>query len=152
MSSSYGSYLIRLENVLPATNSTNLLFRISTNGGSSYDSSSNYAYSIVNASQNNTNSTSKSGGDTSFLVATSAGNTGGGGGVSGDINLFNGSPGTDRISWTGSIFTPQASDSLYQSGFGNWNSTTAVTAFQFFFASSVNITTGTIRCYGVSKL
>jgi hypothetical protein len=44
ISATYDEYLIEFVNIIPATNAVNFWMRMSTNGGSSYDSGTNYSW------------------------------------------------------------------------------------------------------------
>lgn len=147
----YSEYLIEFENIIPATDAIDLWMRMSTNGGSSYDSGNNYSYE-------------------SWLWRAAA--TGQSGATAqAQILISNGATLSNSASWglTGSarLYSP-ASASLFkqlngQMGFftsaslrvgttlhATYESATAVNAFQFLMSSG-NITSGTIRVYGVAK-
>lgn len=150
ISSSYDTYKIEIVNLVPATDNQALLMRFSTNGGTSYDSSSIYD---TCGFRFNAGGQATFGGNSQayFGIVNSTSNTGTQGGACASLTLQN--PLSSSL-WKG--FTGQACDyenattaSAYSLG-GYYRSTTAVNAFQFFFASG-NIASGTIRVYGVAK-
>lgn len=148
-SSTYDQYIFELLNVVPATNNVDFYWRVSTDGGSTFDNSAVYANSILafaTAGTANTGNTT----DTEFRARNSAEiSNSASDGVCGTIHLFN--PGS------GSLNKRVNSELSYQSSAlarivstGNWVTTTAIDAMRFFFSSG-NIASGTIRVYGVSK-
>lgn len=153
ISSTYDEYKIELVNIVPATDNQQLLWRASTNGGSSYDSGSSYNWS---ASRYSTVPDAVSAGSAS---ATSVSISGGSGvsvstitSLSGSWTLYNPSSASLYkllIGQSNTPFSNGASTSII-SGQGTYKSATAVNAFQFLFASG-NIASGTIRCYGIAK-
>lgn len=150
ISSTYDDYIIKFISVVPATATQSLLWRVSTNGGSSYDASSNYYSSGIYVASGGATGSIFSSATTSATVFTNIVDTASFGGVSGQANLFNPLSATDRKNATVDVYAAQASFVYRSSGFLTWVSTTAVDAFQFFFASG-NIASGTIRVYGVMK-
>lgn len=152
ISSTYDDYVIRLVNVLPASAGVNtLLGRFSTNGGSSYDSGTNYEYMTwYNSTGVNQGSNSATSVTAFQLVGTSISSTTLG--VSGQIDI----PGplsaslNKAVLYHLSYFHSSLSAIINQEGAGRYTSNTAVNAFQFLFNSG-NIASGTIRCYGIAK-
>jgi hypothetical protein len=152
ISSVYDEYMIDFVNVLPATDGTNLRMRMSTDGGSTYDSSALYGSACMvwragAVSQNG----AESGATSIDLSGFNIENTVTQGGLSGSIKLFG--PG-NAASWKtilGQVaYVDNATFRLGINVRGHYESTTVVNAFQFFMASG-NITSGTIRVYGISK-
>jgi hypothetical protein len=151
ISSTYDEYLIEFVNVIPVTNAVNLYMRMSTNAGVSYDSGANYG--SMNAATNRfgqSQSGSDSGANQISLNNNGIDNIVVNGGVSGTLRLF--SPLSTSLHKHVLGTFAQTSSSFYQSVqiAGAYRSTTAVNAFQFFFSSG-NISSGTIRVYGVPK-
>ena len=148
ISSSYDDYEIRLLSLVPATNAVHIILQVHT--GSGYDTGSNYTWGAFR-----------------FTGAASA-VTGAGPGTSINVNggstMINtaglGSSGVFRLNNPGStsgykLFTgqSQANDgSAYGSiTYASYNTTgTAVDGFRV-LADSGNISTGTVRCYGIAK-
>lgn len=149
-SSSYDEYMIECLGLVPATNDVTAQFRFSTNGGSSYDSGTNYA-------------------GTRFVTTTAGGTSAAGGTAETSVivtpNVTNTS--TAGLHGTFRLYDP-ANTALYKTVFGHthdldfggsysfwqvssiYKVTTAVNAFQFLFSSG-NITSGTMRVYGFAK-
>ena len=152
ISSTYDDYMIEFVNVIPATNTVTFEMQMSTNGGSTYDTGANYSripefnYSGGTGITNSVNS-----GGTYTLGATNVGNSSNYG-ISGSIKLT--SPGSaalyKQVVGQFTLFDSNAGAPLFYSIAGAYQSTTAVNAFRFLFSSG-NITSGTIRCYGISK-
>ena len=149
----YDDYVIKFINLIPATNAVNLEMLMSTNGGSSYDTGSNYAYAnwrwIFN-SQAASGSTS----DTKMLVDGSGpdtlSNTVANGGVCGSLELFGPANtssdklirGQNSYVTSGGAFEGATIMAIYKS-------TSAVNACRFLFSSG-NIASGIIRVYGLT--
>jgi hypothetical protein len=148
ITSTYDDYVIRLINVLPASAAQALEMRVSTDGGGSYDATANYFSSITNSATAIGNTAVQQSGATFFQLAAAVDNTLSNGGLSGQINLFNPLSASIRKTWTIQCYYSKAADAFHGHGMGLWNVTTAVNALQFLFASG-NITSGTIRLYGV---
>jgi hypothetical protein len=156
ISAAYDEYLIELVGIVPATNGAVLLFRCSTNGGSTYDASAIYDWGELH--------TLWSGGATSLgadgAVAISLFSDGAGTGLSstatspmvGSFRLFDPASTASYKMILGSGFgVYSATDGRYQfSTTAQYRSLTAVNAFQFLFSSG-NIASGTIRVYGLAK-
>ncbi len=154
-SSSYDEYVVEFISVIPATNAVTLRMRMSTNGGSSYDSSSLYAYSSYGASSGGSGFGGAAVGSPTTSFSVIAGDTLSNSttypGVNATVRLFN--PGSS------SAYKPMLASGVgYASGAyiavsmngGVYQNTTAVNAFTV-FASSGNLASGTIRVYGVAK-
>lgn len=151
ISATYDEYMIEIVRIVPATNATNLLMRMSTDGGSSYDSGSNY-----------------SGAGFRFSNSGSAVSNIGGTSINLSSNLSQTNTSTKGFSASLKLQSP-GSTSLHKSVYGDGHgddgsgspdigiviggkylSTTAVDAFQFLMSSG-NIASGTIRVYGIAK-
>lgn len=148
ITSTYDDYVIELVNVLPATDAADLMLRMSTDGGSSYDSGANYSYIRVRVSVAAT-ATAGGTGQTSLLLYTGTKNTSTWG-IAGSIHLF--SPLSTalfkQILWKATSI--DSTSRAFRDGSGAYEITTAVNAFQFLFSSG-NIASGTIRVYGIAK-
>lgn len=149
ISSSYDNYEIDLIDIVPVTNAVQLLLQVSTNGGSTWDTGTNYSWgafrytSAATATGGGASTTSinVNGGSTSVNTASVP--------VSGRFRLY--APGSTTA------FKQLVGDSVANDGatyggtsFGTYNSTTAVNAFRILFSSG-NIASGTVRCYGIAK-
>lgn len=146
----YDEYLIEFVNVIPATNAVSLWMRMSTNGGSTYDAGANYSFLAAGTNRFGVASTGVDSGGNQILLAKSAVDNGATAGVNGSLRLF--SPGSTALhkNITGqlNIITAGIIESQQTSGW--YRITTAVNAFRFLFSAG-NITSGTIRVYGVEK-
>lgn len=148
ITSTYDEYLIEFVDVVPATNSVDMLLQISTNAGSSYITTS---YSAAMAQWGLTTNFSQyvQTTPTGIRIGNTMSNTAGHG-CSATARFFNplGS-GPKRVI---SDFIARASDNnTYRGNNGGINTgTTAVDAFRIIMSSG-NISTGTVRCYGIAK-
>jgi hypothetical protein len=155
ISSTYDEYIIEVLNLLNATDGTNIVMRVSTDGGSTYVSSASYsnaAYRFIGtAAAAGTGPANTSmgidgtgGADTLKNTATY--------GLCGTYRLFN--PGSaslyKRLVGTGSTFAASSSELEGFTVTSAYLSATAVNAFQF-LALSGNLASGTVRVYGVAK-
>lgn len=150
----YRRYEFDLENVFLATDDLTLFLRTSTNGGSSYDSgASDYQWSLTGMSGATAVSTGSTGAGSINLTNSTAGNRIGNAageyGVNGIIVMFNAgnaASATDiqtRISY----FNTATAYSQYI-GSGVRAAAADVDAVRF-LPTSGNITSGTIRMYGI---
>ena len=148
ITSSYDDYVIEFVNVLPATNNNNLLARVSTNGGSTWDSSNTYQWTWFYTYHNGSTGTGGNSLDTSMNFGGNQQN-----------NLF-GFNGTVKLydPLNASLYKQIMLDTGYDNTSGGiirmfgtaaYLSATAVNAIQFFYSSG-NIASGTIRIYGVA--
>ncbi len=151
ISSTYDEYLIEFVNVIPATNAGTLWMRMSTDGGSTYDSGTNYSHLAFGTNRFGGAATGAvdSGGTKIILTQSAVDNTSTAG-ISGSLRLF--SPGSTsvhkNIVGTLNYLTGGTLETTQNTGW--YRSTTAVNAFRFLFASG-NITSGIIRVYGIPK-
>ena len=148
----YDEYQIEVLNLLPATDTDILYMRMSTDGGSTYDSGANYGTAVFYIRDGaDSNTLGDSSGANEILLSDGLSNTQAQGGVSGSFKFIN--PGS-TIFYKALNFhlsmIHSTSDYLHNMiGTAKYFSTTAVNAFQFFMSSG-NIT-GTVRVYGVKK-
>jgi hypothetical protein len=146
ISSTYDDYQIELINVLPATNTTAPWLRMSTNGGSSYDSGTNYAswYRYTGTSAGD------SGGAAQTEVILFGNIANAGAGISGTVKLYNPNQSSVQKPVQFDLVNAQTSNTFRAMGGGQYTVTgSSVNAFQFLFSSG-NIASGTIRCYGIA--
>jgi|ERR1035437_284505 hypothetical protein len=153
ITSIYDEYEIHLIDVLPATNNVTGELQFSTDGGSTYDSSS-----IYSSERDYRGLTLSDGGYTQFgnvsgiwLGGTDVGNTTVWGGLSGKIWLYNPAS-TDtykRVLYELS-YGNNAPNSYRMTGAGIYKSTDAVNALRILFSTG-NIVSGIVRVYGVAK-
>jgi hypothetical protein len=150
-SATYDEYVIEFVGIAAATNSVHPYVRFSTNGGSSYDSSSIYDFAghIANTGTFAANVNAGAGAAQGKIfdgMSNSAGTS-----MNGKANLYN--PGSTSLykMLVYQFGIPSGTTELYNVvGSGRYRSTTAVNAFRFYFSSG-NIASGTIRVYGVVK-
>ncbi len=150
ITSTYDDYIIRLIDVVPANSSVDLFFRVSTNGGSSYDTSSNYFWGWNYVPNTGAAGIVQGTSATSITLFTAITNTARAGGVNGTFNMFNPGSASIRKGFTYHVVASQSSPVYTGTGFGLWDVDTAVNAVRFFFSAG-NIASGTIRLYGVAK-
>lgn len=152
-SSSYDTYQIEFIGLVPSSTS-NLTIRFSTNGGSTYDSGSNYKWLILIMFSGATTSSFPAGSnsDTAIIVGSNPPTT-----------STMGTNGTSKLFDPGSTTKQKLVTTLYSgednnhpgnlefaSGGGLYTSTSAVNAFRILFQSG-NITSGIVRVYGIAK-
>ena len=153
--SDYDEYLVMFENVRPATASVGAYLRVTTDGGSTYDSSSIYSQSqYVWVS----NSSTQSGNAASAGVAQWAARQGtleisndANYGVNGTVTFF--APRSaiyKRVQTDLNYFRASDNMHLCSKGAGGYASSTAVDGFRFLFSSG-DITSGVVRVYGMKK-
>lgn len=148
LTSAYKSYEIRIINILPASATQNFVMRFSTNGGSSYDSGSNYSWAggaLANmASIGVTGTTSIVLNDSGHGVSNSASLNG----ISGTIDLFNPASSNDLVvKYQTSHFISGGTSMTGNVSAGSYFGGAPVNAVQFVFGTG-NITSGTIEIWG----
>lgn len=153
ISSTYDDYQLELVNVIPVSDAQDLRFQFSTDGGANYDSTSghyngNRVYRQLDGNISGTDNTVTSAG---YIAATSYGN-GTTLGVSGSLRLYGpGNSGVYKAIVGQTVILAGGNAAFYlinQSGL--YVQAVAVNAFQFIMSSG-NISSGTIRCYGIAK-
>lgn len=144
-SSVYDDYIIECISLIPVTNSVDLWLRMSIDGGSSYDTGTNYVYQFATwgtSSFSNVNAT----GAVKIILSQLINNTANYG-YNGSLKLFN--PGSALYKSVMYDSYGAAAGGYYnQRGGGMYLSTSAVNALRFLMSSG-NISSGTIRIYGV---
>lgn len=153
ITSTYDEYVFEFLNLVPATNATYLAMRCSTNGGSSYDTTSgayqwagNFIVPGAVANQGN-------GFTNEIRLAQSISSTASRGGANGSAKIINPLSSTHDKHVLSHCSVRSASNSnqiSHQPGAGFYESATPVDAVTFFMGSG-NITSGVIRAYGVPK-
>jgi hypothetical protein len=142
LTATFASYEIILENLIPATAATTLNLQVHSGG-------SFQATSYITETQANTAGAASFAQPTTFIqLGNSQNNTGPG--ISGTVKVFAPSGTASAKQWTalcgGQSSTP-AAVSVITSGY--WNNTAAVDGFQLLFSAG-NITSGTIKIYGIT--
>lgn len=148
----YNRYEFELENVLPATDGTALMSRTSTNGGSSYDAgASDYSHGRTQKTLAAAEDDSGGNGSTgNITLVTNIGNAAGEQGVTGILRLW--SPGSavrTTARWDLHTFDAGAGGICMVSGAGARLANQDTDALRFLMSSG-NITSGTIRMYGIT--
>jgi hypothetical protein len=143
----FDDYQIEVVSLLPATNGANIILRFSS------DSGSNYSWAATRNSAAGT-AVGGSAGTTSIGLDNSGGQSNSttlGGAV---FTVWVYSPTNasfhPRVHWSGSINDGSGNPDVNVSGGGSYLSTTSVTTFEI-LASSGNLVSGTVRCYGIAK-
>jgi hypothetical protein len=150
ITSTYDEYVIEIVNLICATNSVGLLVRMSTDGGSTYDSGANYSYTLFSNTSSGTGTTGANGQTAINLIGWGNVSNASNRSINGSVRLY--APGGALYKQVGGHIFYWDSGNLRVSGMtsGLYEVTTAVNAFRI-LASSGNLTSGTIRCYGVAK-
>lgn len=147
----YDDYLIELVNVLPVTNTQPLRMRMSTDGGATYDSGNNYNW--LRWGFDSGGGSASGGNAVAFIQVDLQGvsNTPSAAGATGSLRLQP-SVGSFQTAVFGdlSFYTTGAGSFTKELVAGRYTPSTAVDAFQFYFASG-NIASGTVRVYGLVK-
>ena len=149
----YDEYIFEFLNLVPATDATAFWMRMSTDGGATYDSGSNYKYRMLRIASataiEESNSATKIALSSAVIDSTVTTH-----GISGRLTVPNPLSTSLKKIVYGHFFMLQdgAGTPPYEQSIagGGYESTTAVNAVQFLMSSG-NITSGTIRCYGVTK-
>lgn len=145
----YRRYEFELENVLPATDSAGMRLLTSTNNGASYDSgAADYSHTRV-IKVSGAVTTIDSAGAAQISVATNIGNAAGEKGVSGVISLWNaGLAVRTTVQMALHYFDAAAGHIAYTDGSGARLANQDTDAVRFLMTSG-NITSGTIRMFGI---
>lgn len=150
--SDFDDYVIRIENMVPATASVNCQMRMSTNGGSSYDNSSLYVTSLIAFNSTGSAAGGNAIGSPTTQITLNDGFTAmatdANYGLSGIFRLVNPGGSAHKIMHGEAIFKSTVLQAV-RSG-AEYQSTTPVNAFNFFFSSG-NIASAIVRVYGVQK-
>lgn len=153
--SDYDEYAIEIINLVPATTATFVRMRMSTDGGSSYDSSAIYSWvdwriNVVGAAQGGgtgqTQLQIEGGGNVNHMHNTATR------GLVANYRLFNPLSTTvyKTIHGQTSYLLSDNTNRQTSTVSGTYESATAVNAFQIFMSSG-NLASGTVRVYGIAK-
>lgn len=153
ITSTYDEYLVECLQLVPATNAVTVILRVSTDGGSTYDSGSNYKWASFRASDAGS-AVGGSAGTTSIGLSGSGtqSNSTTTGGFNATFRILNPLGGAMHTRFLGTSGADDGTGSpdvvcMFSAGY---KSTTAVNAFQVLMSSG-NIASGTIRVYGLAK-
>jgi hypothetical protein len=153
ISSTYDEYIFEGINIAPATDQTNILFRVGTGGGPTYDTSGNYyatSYTDFGASGGAAKTNADSGGTSAMLIKAISNAAGGYAQASFSFRFMSPNSTTVMKNWHGTGIHHDGSTTYVTRFGGLWGQTTAATAVRFLMSSG-NIASGTIRVYGVAK-
>lgn len=151
ISSTYDTYMFKFVTIVPATSTAILNMRMGTGGGPTYDTGGNYGTQLFRHSFNASALSGADSGATSIALTTawlSAGNHP----IAGSLELYD-PQNTSWFKWvSGKFVYPDSgiSNMAVSEMGGEYLVATAVTAVRFYMSSG-NITSGTIRVYGVAK-
>lgn len=152
--SRFSRYLITFDALVPATNNDTLSVRTSGDGGSSFDSGgTDYGYTGIQTAAGVGSAFVASTGDTKVLLhsLTTVSSTASNGGISGRIELLAPSQATGfHHMLFSAVWHAESSGGVlsHAQGGAARRSSTAVNALRLYFAGG-NITSGTVRVYGV---
>jgi len=148
--STYKAYAVVVTNVIPATDNQSLMFRTSTNAGSSYDSGAgNYAYAQSGYTSSAVGSNQGSTGDTALYLTNGGVGNGTGENVSCVIYISNPAGTSVYKQVYGGVAWFDASAVLHTINIHGARLAVAdVDAIRFLFSSG-NITSGTFTLYGL---
>lgn len=150
ISSSYDTYRFQLLNLVPATDGARLYIRVTTNGGSSWVSSSSYAHTQVAANRFGSN-VGGSDSDTQFYLTRDGVDSATTRGLSGWVELYSPSSTSVYKAFLSQTVAPETGGTIQlNSSYGSYDATTAINGVQF-VESSGNIASGIIRVFGVAK-
>lgn len=145
----YTNYYILFYGLVPATNNTNLVMRVSTNNGSSYAAGASDYAAQVHIVTGTTNAAAAATSASFYTVTEAVSNTSGSDGA-GRVAIF-GPAGGFQTSFISEATHLENGDTQYR-GFrasGRYKSSTTVNAIRFLMSSG-NITTGVFKLYGVT--
>lgn len=148
ISGTYDSYLFDLVSLRPGTTGQALWMRMGTGGGPTY-ATANYAYDHF-AWRAAASGLGGASGQAQLIMTLSAQSSIAGLSLSGKLNLYNPQSTSVYKEVDGRFRLNDGSFYAVNDLGGAWVDTTAVTAVRFLFASG-NITSGTIRVYGIAK-
>lgn len=150
VSSIYDDYIFVFDNVIPASAGQDFWMRVSIDGGATFETTNYlYAYSFV-GTPSGFSSTGGSGSTGQIVIAFTV-STNANYGIVGELRVHSVNQALyTRSYFQGSELNNGDGNMYYVNGNGVWAVTTVVNAIRFMFASG-NITSGTIRQYGLVK-
>lgn len=146
----YSAYLMTFERVLPATDATSLMIRLSTNGGVSYDAgASDYSNARTQKIAASAEDDSLGGSSSAIILASNVGNAAGEQGFNGKLILYNTGVAQRLVArWDGMIWDAAAGGTSLISGTGTRQADQDTDALRV-LCSSGNITSGVVTLYGI---
>jgi hypothetical protein len=154
ITSTYNEYLVTLTNIVPASDDTQLLFRVSEDSGATFKAgATDYTYAYSSEQEAGTDASGGSASATSIRIGVSMSSTASKGGWSGELRFFAPAGTTQNKLVTFSGCWPRTSTPDFRSinGAGRFVlDTNAINAIRF-IAAAGNLTSGTFSLYGVKK-
>ena len=149
ISSTYDDYLIEIVSLVPATSGAAVNLLVSTDGGSTYATTS--YQSVVYGAKISTGAYANAQSTTAIMLVNAFATGVTRAALSGSVFMHNPGSSLEKI-FSGQVTFPLSTDSSWYglSLAGIYSSASAVNAFQI-KASSGNITSGTVRVYGLAK-
>ena len=149
LNATYFAYKIFIWGLYPAVNASNLIARLSTNNGISYDSGANYnwGYSIVVTSGVLTKNTAL--GDSGITIVADLEGTNAAAILQCEITLFNPFQSANTYLTTVGVYVEPASVVSTFTGGGAYTNASPVNAIEFLMSSG-NITGGVFKLYGLA--
>ena len=151
ISSTYDTYLFKIVGLIPATSTSILYMRMGTGAGPTYDTGANYGAQVM---RHNSGAAAFAGADsglTQIQLTTNWLSTGSHP-IAGTINFY-GPQNATLYKFVGAelVYPDSGINNMVMANTsGQYNSATAVTAVRFYMSAG-NITSGTIRVYGITK-
>jgi hypothetical protein len=151
ITSGFDEYLITVRNLVPATNASDLWFRVSTDGGSTFKAgASDYGYAQGGGSSGAAAYNNGSGAGAQIAMAFGLSNAGASRPLSGEIRIFGPASSSEKMITWHFGFVDSAGVWRYAMGAGSYNATTVIDAFRLMMSSG-NIASGTIALYGLRR-
>lgn len=152
ITSTYDDYFFELVNIIPSTNTVNLVMQVSTDGGSTWKTT-NYHYAFIfNSNVAGTPTGSVSTVAANFVLAGTLPNAISVSGCCGKVQMFDPLNAVSQKSFKFEVQWLHTDTNRYNyNGSGWWILATAVNAVRFKMDAG-NIASGTIRLYGIAKV
>lgn len=150
--SDYDEYLVEVVNCVPVTNAINFAWRVSTDGGATFISTTSYRYAQRFTGSAAGTGISNSNSSATVPFAGILSNVASAGGATGFMRIFSPLSATqEKLFKYATAFKSSDGNYYYVDGVGVYASTTPVNAIQFFMETG-NIAAGaTVRIYGIVK-
>jgi hypothetical protein len=146
-SNRYAHYELVIDNLVPATDATDLWLRCSSNAGSTFDTANNYDHVRMVMQAPTTNATAGSTSDGKIVLGTALSSTGSSRALNGVVKIY--ASGSNYVPFTWDVvYTTSAPADTTSKGGGRYVAT--ANAFRLLMSSG-NITSGTARLYGIVK-
>jgi len=153
ITSAYDTYVVEFVQVSPANNAVDIILQYSTNGGSTYDTTSGHYEWLNFRWYSSGNTQSGNGADSKIMISdgnNQVTNSASDGGLSGRMEIYNPLSGAAATRHAGqNTYKVNGGGGLGVTCAGDYTQTTAVNAFRI-LASSGNLASGTVRVYGLA--